>query len=63
MSFKIEQDLDKCIGCGACVSVCPVNWEIDGDKAVPIQPEVDEIGCNKEAEDICPVQCIKVEEV
>lgn len=63
MVYKIEQDLDTCIGCGACVGVCSDNWEMDGDKAKPIKVEVEEIGCNKEAEDICPVSCIKIEEV
>lgn len=63
MAYKIERDEDKCIGCGACVSVCPVNWEMEDDKAKPIQEEVDELGCNKDAEDICPVQCITITEV
>ena len=61
--FKLIQDKEKCVGCGACVSVCD-NWKIDDDgKAEPIKSEVEEIGCNKEAVEICPVQCIKVEEV
>lgn len=63
MAFKIVQDVDICIGCGACVGVCPDNWEMDGDKAKPINKEVDDVGCNREAEEICPVRCIKIEEV
>lgn len=59
---KIKQDKDKCIGCGACVAVCPDNWVMEGDKAKPKKTEVGEVGCNKQAADACPVQCIHVEE-
>ena len=62
--YKITQDRDACIGCGACVSVCPDNWEMKDDgKASPIKTEVEDVGCNQDAADICPVQCIKVEKV
>jgi ferredoxin len=61
MAVKIEQDPDACIGCGACVSICPENWEMDdGNKAKPIKTELDEVGCNKEAAAACPVQCIRI---
>lgn len=60
--YKIVQDIDKCINCGACTS-CE-NWEMGGDgKVRPSQVEVDEIGCNQEAADICPVKCIAIEEI
>lgn len=56
----IEKD---CIGCGACAAVCPNNWEMaDNDKAVPIATELDEVGCNQEAADACPMDCIKIKE-
>jgi len=58
--FKIEQKLDDCINCGACVSLCEDNWERKGDKCVPIKTEFDEIGCNEQAVMACPVQCIKI---
>ena len=35
MGFKIIQDKNKCVGCGACVAVCPDNWVHQGDKPVP----------------------------
>lgn len=58
---KIEQDHEACIGCGACVSICPDNWEMaDGGKAKPIKTSVPAVGCNKEAAEACPVQCIKI---
>jgi ferredoxin len=61
--YRIVQDREVCIGCGACVSVCPDNWEMKDDgKAGPIKTEIEEIGCNQDAADVCPVQCIKIEE-
>lgn len=60
--FKLSVDKEKCIGCGSCVAVCN-NWEInDEGKAKPIKAEVEELGCNKEAEDICPVNAIEINE-
>jgi len=61
--FKIVQNRDVCIGCGACASVCPKNWVMKGDKAHPKETKLDDIGCNQEAVDVCPVQCIKIEKV
>lgn len=59
--FKIEQEREDCIGCGACVSMCPDNWEMKDDgKTTPKKTELDEVGCNQEAADVCPVQCIKI---
>lgn len=61
--FKINQDLDKCLGCGACSSACD-NWQANDDgKFVPQKDELDDIACNKQAADVCPVQCIKIEKV
>lgn len=63
--YKILVDEKACIGCGACTSICS-NFDLieknDSFKAVAKQSEVDNIGCNKEAADICPVQAIKIEE-
>ncbi len=62
--YRIVQNREACIGCGACVSVCPDNWEMKDDgKASPIKTEVDDVGCNQDAADVCPVQCIKIEKV
>lgn len=58
--IKIEHDKNVCIGCGACASVCPDNWEMKGDKAHPKKTELDDEGCNNEAVNVCPVQCIKI---
>ena len=49
--FARETDLDACIGCGACVEICPV----DAVKMTGEQPVVDQdwcIGCS-----VCAVSC------
>jgi len=59
--YKIEVDKDTCIGCAACSAVCD-NWIMDGDKAKPKLSDVDDIGCNMEAGENCPVTCIHITE-
>lgn len=59
--YKITQERAKCIGCGACVSICPENWEMKDDgKSAPKKTTVSDVGCNQEAAEACPVQIIKV---
>lgn len=61
MPYKIKQEHEKCIGCGTCVALCPENWEMrDDGKAWPKKTELDEVGCNQQAADSCPVLCIYV---
>ena len=62
MAFKISINKEDCIGCGACVAVCPENWEINDGKASPKNESVEEVGCNKDAADSCPMNCISVKE-
>ncbi len=60
----ITHDRDLCVGCGACAAICPDNWEMAEDgKASAKKLELDEVGCNKQAAESCPVQCIHVKEV
>ena len=59
--MKIEYEEDKCIGCGACVAVCPNNWEMKNTKAHPKSLDSD-VECNKDAANTCPVQCIHIKE-
>jgi len=71
--MRIIHKRKKCIGCGSCVAVCPAFWEIGEDGKAHLlgsqfSPEKDEeslevekIGCNQEAADVCPVQCICIE--
>ena len=59
---SIKHEKEKCIGCGACASVCPANWTMGDDgKAKCKNKNPKESGCNKEAENVCPVNCIKVQ--
>ena len=60
MAFKIEVDKEKCIGCGACAATCD-NFELEEGKATVKKAEVEDLGCNQEAADMCPVDAIKVE--
>ena len=61
--FKIVFNRNTCIGCGACASVCPDNWELKSDKSHPKKTELNDIGCNQEAVDVCPVQAIKIKKL
>ncbi|MEM3399830.1 MAG: ferredoxin [Candidatus Micrarchaeia archaeon] len=62
--YRIVIDREGCIGCGTCAALCPDNWQIAEDgKSSPIETEVDEIGCNQQAADSCPVGVIKIEKL
>lgn len=61
--YKIIHMRKLCIGCGACATICPENWEMaDDGKSKPKKTDLDDISCNKEAADACPVSCIKMKE-
>lgn len=62
MPINVKFDKEACIGCSACTSVCE-NWVMDGDKVRPKKIDIskNELKCNKEAEDICPVKAITIE--
>lgn len=52
----VKIDADKCIGCGACVAVCPDGFELKGDgKAHVKDPKA---GCVNEAISACPVDAL-----
>jgi len=61
--MKINFEKEKCIGCGTCQAVCPKFWKLaDNGKAEYLgEQELKEPGCNQEAADACPVQCIHIE--
>jgi len=60
--YKIEVDKEKCIGCGECVDVCPVDvYEMNDEKSVPVNVE-ECIGCESCIE-VCESEAITVTEV
>ena len=61
MGFNPSVDKDKCIGCGECVEVCPVEvYEIEDSKSGPVNGD-ECIGCMSCVE-VCPQSAITVEE-
>jgi len=61
MAHKIVVNKDVCIGCQACTVTCPKSFKMSSDsKAEPINGEVSEITCEKDAETGCPVNAIIV---
>jgi ferredoxin len=69
---KIIQDHENCIGCGSCAAICPKFWEMNYDEGKSFlkggeknekgeyELEVQDVGCNQETVDCCPVQVIKI---
>lgn len=65
MIMKIIFEREKCIGCGSCEALCSKYWKMADDGKVDYlgseELKEGETGCNKEAADACPVQCIRIE--
>jgi ferredoxin len=63
MSEKIEIDQDECIGCEACVELCPSTFEFDADeeKAFVKEDAPQNDDCVDEAMASCPADCITKE--
>jgi NAD-dependent dihydropyrimidine dehydrogenase PreA subunit len=61
MGYSVHVDADKCVGCGECVDVCPVEvYEMqDGKSAVVHQDEC--LGCESCVE-VCEANAITVDE-
>jgi len=60
--YKIHVDQEKCIGCGECVEICPVDvYEMQDEKSVPVNAE-ECIGCESCVE-VCEQEAITVTEV
>ncbi len=63
--YKITQEVEKCIGCGACITICD-NWILgDDSKAHPKKTEIDESEYedNKRAAEACPFHIIHIEKI
>ena len=59
---KAAVDAEACVGCGACVDICPDVFKMEGDKAIPFITEIPDeaVKCAREAEDTCPVDAIVI---
>ncbi|MCD6523202.1 MAG: ferredoxin [Candidatus Diapherotrites archaeon] len=56
----VEVDQNLCIGCGACVAICPQVFEMRNGKSHVKDPNgCDKCDC-KAAASSCPVQAIKL---
>ena len=61
MAFRPDVDVKRCVGCGECIDVCPVNvYELQDGKSVSIN-EQECVGCDSCAE-VCPEDAITVNE-
>jgi NAD-dependent dihydropyrimidine dehydrogenase PreA subunit len=61
MAYNPIVDADKCIGCGECVDVCPVEvYEMQDGKSQAANPE-DCLGCESCVE-VCEQSAIIIEE-
>ncbi len=56
--MKVKVDKEKCIGCGACVSVCPEVFELDENGKSEVKTSECDSDCCEEAKNICPVDAI-----
>lgn len=60
--YDVCVDNDKCIGCGECVDICPVEvYELQDEKSVPVNAE-ECVGCES-CIDVCEQEAITVKEV
>ncbi len=56
MASKVDQN--KCIGCGACVAICPEGFQMNTQgKSEPTDVNA---ACAQKAAEACPVQAISL---
>jgi ferredoxin len=63
MSKQVAIDHEECLGCEACVELCPeiFGFDIDETKAYVIMAEDGDEDCIEEAMASCPAACISYE--
>jgi NAD-dependent dihydropyrimidine dehydrogenase PreA subunit len=60
--YDVKVDEAKCVGCGECEEVCPVDvYEIQNEKSVPVNAD-DCLGCESCVE-VCEEEAITVTEI
>lgn len=56
---KVHIDTGECIGCGACVDLCPAVFMLNDATVCELRSDdVDDPQCVQEAIDTCPVECL-----
>ena len=62
MAYTVTVDTDKCIGCGECIDICPVNvYELTDGKCEIIAAE-DCLGCES-CTGVCEHDAITIDEM
>ncbi len=65
MSEKVKIDQDECLGCEACVEICPSVFSLDEDEGKAYVNEDADVDAEAEGVDeaisSCPVECITKE--
>lgn len=56
----IKVDKELCIGCGACVALCPDSFKLNDEGKSEVVNQ-DNLECAKKAAESCPVQAITAE--
>ena len=60
--YMPKVDEEKCIGCGECIDICPVEvFELNDEKAKPVNAD-ECVGCESCIE-VCEQEAITVEEI
>ncbi|MDK1032412.1 MAG: ferredoxin [Planctomycetia bacterium] len=62
--MKVTVDEELCVGCGACVDICPEVFDLEDDMAKVLTDEVpgDLEASAAEAAEACPVDAIIIKE-
>ena len=62
MAYQVEVDEEKCVGCGECAEVCPVDvYEIQNEKSVVVNGE-ECLRC-QDCIEVCEYEAITVSEM